>query len=94
MYQVVESEIARPQLAYARYQERVSSVADLKMLYLFKNALRRLQEEVPCEDYGMWLDTENRVLRFHTAGKPYNQPAATLRHAAEELDLMMAAMSF
>lgn len=94
MYQVVESELARPQLDYSRFQERVSSVADLKVLYLFKNALRRLQEEVPCEDYGMWLGNENRILSIHTAGKPFNQPSATLRHAAEELDMMMAAMRF
>ena len=94
MYQAVENQSAHSYREYPMFHERVSTIADLKVLYLFKNALRRLEEEVPCEDYSMWLDAENRVLRFHTAGAEWNPAAAALRNAADELGQMMAAMSF
>jgi hypothetical protein len=94
MYSATESHLTHSYREQPRYQERVSTIADLKVLYLFKNALRRLEEEVPCEDYGMWLDSENRVLRFHTAGSVWNPSALVLQNAAAELGQLMAAMSF
>jgi hypothetical protein len=42
----------------------------------------------------MWLESENRVLRFHTAGTEWNSSALVLQNAAAELGQMIAAMSF
>jgi hypothetical protein len=71
---------------------RLSRIKDLRVAYMFTGALRRLEEEVPADDYTMWLEGECRIVRCATGEGTWNESALILKDAAKDLASLFEAI--